>query len=79
MRKKLNVKTSRKGYKTKEELPMLLTASDIRSLSGLSQAKIYQLFHSEDFPTIKIDGRMFAKKEDFFKWIDTKKNKLSAV
>lgn len=58
---------------------MYLVAKDICAISRMSKSKVYELFHQDDFPTITIDGKLLVKREDFFDWLKTKKNKLSAV
>ena len=35
-----------------EELPLILGASDVANILGISRAKAYQLFHRLDFPTL---------------------------
>lgn len=78
--KNLKVKNLNKNtYKSYEDIPMYLIADDICAISRMSKSKAYELFHSDDFPTIKIGGRLSVQKDDYFAWINTKKNKFSAV
>ena len=52
------------------ELPMILSASDVAAILGISRAKAYQLFHRLDFPTLKLDKRLLVRRELFFQWLD---------
>ena len=52
------------------ELPLILNASDVAAILGISQAKAYQLFHRLDFPTLKLDKRLLVRRELFFQWLD---------
>ena len=53
--------------RSKEELPLILGASDVANILGISRAKAYQLFHRLDFPTLK---RLLVRRELFFQWLD---------
>lgn len=52
------------------ELPLILSASDVAAVLGISRAKAYQLFHRLDFPTLKLDKRLLVRRELFFQWLD---------
>lgn len=52
------------------ELPLILSASDVAAILGISRAKAYQLFHRLDFPTLKLDKRLLVRRELFFQWLD---------
>ena len=52
------------------ELPLILNASDVAAILGISRAKAYQLFHRLDFPTLKLDKRLLVCRELFFQWLD---------
>lgn len=52
------------------ELPLILNASDVAAILGISRAKAYQLFHRLDFPTLKLDKRLLVRRELFFQWLD---------
>jgi len=59
-----------------EELPLVLHASHIRTILGLSRGKVYELMHRSDFPTIFIGKRMVVSKDDFFDWLADGKLKI---
>lgn len=52
------------------ELPLILSASDVAAILGISRTKAYQLFHRLDFPTLKLDKRLLVRRELFFQWLD---------
>ena len=52
------------------ELTLILNASDVAAILGISRAKAYQLFHRLDFPTLKLDKRLLVRRELFFQWLD---------
>lgn len=53
-----------------DDLPVILSASDVAAILGISRAKAYQLFHRLDFPTLKLDKRLLVRRELFFQWLD---------
>ncbi len=73
----------RKTYKEllameKQRLPDILTAQHIATYLGISRRRVYELFQiSEDVGGIKYFQIGLSKrvdKEDFFQWIEQKKN-----
>jgi len=59
-----------------DELPLVLHASHIRGILGLSKSKTYALMHSSDFPVIFFGKRMVVTKESFTHWLE-QRNKPS--
>lgn len=55
---------------SQDDLPLILGASDVANILGISRAKAYQLFHRFDFPTLKLDKRLLVRRELFFQWLD---------
>ncbi len=54
------------------ELPIGLSAKQVSNILNISLPKAYELFHREDFPSIKISKkRLLVEKNQFKKWIDT--------
>ncbi len=65
------LRTSRqKMIHSMDDLPVILSASDVAAVLGISRAKAYQLFHRLDFPTLKLDKRLLVRRELFFQWLD---------
>lgn len=58
------------AVRSPDELPMILGASEVAAILGISRAKAYQLFHRLDFPTLKLDKRLLVRRELFFQWLD---------
>lgn len=56
--------------RSQDDLPLILGASDVANILGISRAKAYQLFHRLDFPTLKLDKRLLVRRELFFQWLD---------
>ena len=56
-----------------DELPVMLQASHVKQVLGLSTGKAYQLMHSEGFPTQYFGKRMMVLKADFIEWLEQNK------
>lgn len=56
-------------YFDMEQVPIILTVTDVADILGLSRAYAYNLFHAEGFPTITLGKRMIVRKERFFEWL----------
>lgn len=48
----------------------LLSVADVQKILGIGKTKAYYLFDQKDFPSFRIGGRYYVKKERFEKWID---------
>ena len=58
-------------YKTKEEMPLFLTAMDVANLLGISRASAYELVRQENFPKLKIvQGRTIIPRDRLLEWLD---------
>ena len=55
----------RSTFKTNEELPATLSATDISKYLGISKANSYQLMNRSDFPTLKLGKRKLVPKDKF--------------
>lgn len=53
-----------------DELPPMLQASHVKEVLSLSTGKVYQLMHSEGFPTQYFGKRMMVLKADFILWLE---------
>jgi len=53
-----------------DELPVMLQANHLKQVLGLSNGKVYQLMHSEGFPTQYFGKRMMVMKSDFIRWLE---------
>lgn len=59
--------------KSFDELPIMLQASHVRQVLGLSSGKAYQVMHSEGFPTQYFGKRMMVLKSDLMEWLEQNK------
>ena len=59
------------SFKTKEDLPATLSATDISIYLGISKANSYQLMNSKGFLTLIIGKRKFVPKDKFLIWINS--------
>lgn len=62
------------SFKTPEDLPATLSATDISRYLGISKANSYQLLNSKGFPTLKIGKRKLVPKDKFLVWINSNLN-----
>lgn len=57
-----------------DELPVMLHASHVKQVLGLSTGKAYQLMHSEGFPAQHFGRRVMVLKADFIEWLEQNKS-----
>ena len=53
-----------------ETLPLVLNATQVSEVLGISRAGAYNLMHRNDFPTLLIGKRMLVPKDKLLAWID---------
>ena len=53
-----------------DELPAMLTATELAGALGISKAGAYTLIHSKGFPTLRIGKRLMVPKDKLTVWID---------
>lgn len=56
------------------ELPVILNATDVAAILGISRAFAYNLFHASDFPVIVIGNRRLVNKDSFINWLNQKES-----
>ena len=61
---------SKKIYTSFDELPLMLTVTQVHDILGISQASAYELVRSEGFPAFKVGSRILIPKEKFKEWLD---------
>jgi excisionase family DNA binding protein len=59
-------------YKNQEDLPMFLTAEDIKELLKISTPKTYELMKQDGFPLIQFGRSMRVNRDEFFLWLSQK-------
>ena len=57
-------------YRDYNELPLMLSVSEIEKVLGISRAGAYELVRSAGFPHIRIGNRIVVPRDKFIKWID---------
>lgn len=66
------MKKSKMRVTNPDELPMVLTPSDISSIMGISRNKAYEYIHSAGFPIFKVGKKLYrVRKDKFLAWLDT--------
>ncbi len=59
-------------FKNYDDLPLMLSVSDVGKLLGISRAGAYELVRSDDFPKLKIGTRIIVPKNKMLDWIENK-------
>lgn len=58
-------------YTSREDLPIILDASHISMVLGVSKTVAYGIMKSEGFPSLKINAkRIVAPRDRFLAWVD---------
>ena len=57
-----------------EDLPAMLTVTQVASALNISRSSAYELAHCKNFPSMLIGSRIIVPKDRLMAWID---NKLS--
>ena len=53
-----------------DDLPLMLSATEVAEVLGISRAGAYESVSSAGFPHMKIGNRILVPKDKFLKWID---------
>lgn len=56
--------------RTFDELPAMLTATELAGALGISRAGAYALMHNKGFPALRIGKRLMVPKDKLTAWID---------
>ena len=56
-------------YKNYDELPIMLSVSQVSKVLGISRTNSYELVRSKGFPSITIGSRIVVPKDEFISWI----------
>lgn len=56
-------------YKNYDELPLMLSVSQVAKVLGISRTSTYDLVKEKDFPSITIGSRIVIPKEELILWI----------
>ncbi len=56
-------------YKNYDEMPLMLSVSQVAKVLGISRTSTYDLVKEKDFPSITIGSRIVVPKEELILWI----------
>ena len=59
-----------KIYKSYEELPLMLSVSQLAAILGISRAGAYALVKQDGFPSLTIGRRIVIPKDKLILWVD---------
>ena len=65
----------KESYKSFDELPMMISVSQVSKVLGISRTRSYELVNEKGFPKIKIGTRIVVPKDEFKLWIQNKLRK----
>ena len=57
--------------KRMEELPVVLTPTDIAAILGVSRNTSYEVLHSENFPAFKVGKLYRVPRDEFLLWMES--------
>ena len=56
-------------YKSYDELPLMLSVTDMAEVLGISRAGAYELVKTEGFPSLSVGSRIIIPKDQFISWV----------
>ena len=56
-------------YKSYDELPLMLSVTDMAEVLGISRAGAYELVKAEGFPAFSVGSRIIIPKDEFISWV----------
>ena len=56
-------------YTSYDELPLMLSVTDMAEVLGISRAGAYELVRTDGFPSVKIGTRILIPKDELIAWI----------
>jgi len=59
-------------YKTYDELPLMLSVSQVADVLGIGRTNAYELVKEKDFPSLKIGSRIVIPRDKLIQWIEEK-------
>lgn len=57
-------------YRDMQDLPLVMTPSDIAKALNISRNTAYEMVHSEGFPCFMVGKQYRIRRERFFQWMD---------
>ena len=65
-------------YTSYDELPLMLSVTEVAAVLGISRAGAYELVHGNEFPALKISSRIVVPRDKFLAWIDANSGSKNA-
>ena len=62
------------SFTTFDDLPVILNASHVAQILGISKTLAYQLFRRGDFPTVQLGRRKLVSRDAFITWFNRQQN-----
>ena len=59
-------------YKSIEDMPMMLTITQVAAVLSISRTSAYALAHCKNFPAMLIGSRIVVPRDRLIGWIDEK-------
>ena len=59
-------------FRSYDELPLMLTVTDVADVLGIGLAHAYEVVRRQDFPTITLGSRIIVPRDKFIQWIEEK-------
>ena len=59
-------------YKSIEDMPMMLTITQVAAALSISRTSAYELAHCKNFPAMLIGSRIVVPRDRLIGWIDEK-------
>ena len=56
-------------YKSYDELPLMLSVTDMAEVLSISRAGAYELVKTEGFPSLSVGSRIIIPKDQFISWV----------
>ncbi|MEK4186374.1 helix-turn-helix transcriptional regulator [Paenibacillus sp. FSL L8-0494] len=62
----------------RNDYPLILQIKDVQQILGFSKSTAYEIAKTPDFPLIQINKRKIVYRDEFFSWLDSKKEQAVA-
>ncbi|MEF2244247.1 helix-turn-helix transcriptional regulator [Paenibacillus sp. IITD108] len=63
----------------KLDYPLILQIKNVQEILGVSRSTAYEIAKAPDFPLLVINCRKVVYRDDFFKWLDSKRANANAI
>lgn len=59
-----------KTYTSYDQLPIMLSVTEVAKFLGISRTNAYELIHAEGFPKIQLGKRIVIPKDKLLDWLN---------